>query len=36
MLDGRVVEQGGRSQVFSAPRHSYTRTLLEAAPAAWR
>ncbi len=32
MKDGRVVESGDVAQVFSAPRHGYTRTLLEAIP----
>jgi ABC-type dipeptide/oligopeptide/nickel transport system ATPase component len=29
MKDGRLVEQGGR-EIFDAPQHPYTRTLLQA------
>jgi peptide/nickel transport system ATP-binding protein len=32
MHRGAVVEEGVTRQVFAAPRHAYTRTLLEAAP----
>jgi ABC-type glutathione transport system ATPase component len=32
MSDGRIVELGERDQIFSAPQHSYTRTLLDAVP----
>ena len=32
MYLGRIVEQGTREEVFSDPRHPYTRALLEAAP----
>lgn len=32
MQHGRVVEEGTRDQVFDAPRHPYTRQLLQAAP----
>jgi peptide/nickel transport system ATP-binding protein len=32
MQEGRIVEQGPRDQIFDAPRHSYTRALLDAAP----
>jgi len=32
MKDGRIVEAGGVHNVFSAPRHSYTRSLLDAVP----
>jgi ABC-type glutathione transport system ATPase component len=32
MKDGRFVETGAAAQVFSAPRHDYTRLLLEAVP----
>ena len=32
MHRGAVVEEGATRQVFGAPRHAYTRTLLEAAP----
>lgn len=33
MKNGRVVERGGRDEVFGSPKEEYTRTLLEAAPA---
>lgn len=32
MLSGRIVEQGGRKQVFAEPRDDYTRMLLDAIP----
>jgi peptide/nickel transport system ATP-binding protein len=32
MSQGRVVEYGPAAQVFSAPRHEYTRALFDAAP----
>ncbi|MFC7406855.1 ATP-binding cassette domain-containing protein [Georgenia alba] len=32
MSQGTVVEQGPREQIFTEPRHEYTRTLLEAVP----
>ena len=32
MLDGEVVETGDCERLFSAPRHSYTRALLDAVP----
>jgi oligopeptide/dipeptide ABC transporter ATP-binding protein len=32
MYLGRIVEQGKRAEVFSDPRHPYTRALLDAAP----
>lgn len=33
MKDGRIVESGDVDQIFSAPRHGYTRTLIDAVPA---
>jgi len=32
MKDGRIVEQGDPVQIFSAPRHAYTRKLVDATP----
>ena len=32
MSKGRIVEIGDAAQIFSAPRHEYTRALLDAAP----
>ncbi|MBR0642317.1 dipeptide ABC transporter ATP-binding protein [Plastoroseomonas hellenica] len=32
MQEGRIVEEGSRDAVFDAPRHAYTRALLDAAP----
>ena len=32
MKDGRIVERGGRDEVFGAPSAEYTKTLLNAAP----
>lgn len=32
MHDGKIVEQGDSEQVFSSPRHEYTRRLLSAVP----
>ena len=32
MRRGRIVEAGSRDQIFSAPRHEYTRTLLSSIP----
>ena len=31
MRSGRVVEQGEAEQIFSAPQHDYTRSLIKAA-----
>jgi len=31
MKDGRVVEEGATAEIFAAPRHDYTRTLMTAA-----
>ncbi len=36
MYGGRVVEQGTVKEVFSRPRHPYTRGLLNSVPGAWR
>ncbi len=35
MLKGRVIESGSAEQVLDAPRHEYTRRLLNADPARW-
>jgi peptide/nickel transport system ATP-binding protein len=32
MQHGKLVEEGDRDRIFDAPRHDYTRALLEAAP----
>ncbi|MBT0768046.1 ABC transporter ATP-binding protein [Kineosporia sp. J2-2] len=32
MTEGRIVEEGGVREVFDAPRHDYTRSLLAASP----
>ena len=32
MRDGEIVEQGRAAQIFDAPQHSYTASLLAAAP----
>jgi peptide/nickel transport system ATP-binding protein len=32
MYRGEIVEHGDRGQIFSAPQHAYTRTLLDAVP----
>jgi len=32
MNQGEVVEQGAREQIFDAPKHPYTRSLLDAVP----
>ena len=32
MQDGKVVEQGPREQIYTAPRHPYTRDLMAAVP----
>lgn len=36
LRDGQLVERGASREVFSAPRHAYTRAWLEADPAGWR
>jgi oligopeptide/dipeptide ABC transporter ATP-binding protein len=36
MYGGRVVEEGTTAEVFSSPRHPYTRGLLDSVPGAWR
>ncbi|WP_020672621.1 ABC transporter ATP-binding protein [Amycolatopsis nigrescens] len=33
MYQGRIVESGGRDEIFGNPRHEYTRTLIAAIPA---
>lgn len=33
MQSGRIVEEGATEAIFSAPRHAYTRALIEATPA---
>ncbi len=35
MLEARIVERGRTQAVLAAPRHEYTRRLVEADPAAW-
>ena len=32
MLDGKIVEQGGRDQIINDPQHEYTKALLSAVP----
>jgi peptide/nickel transport system ATP-binding protein len=32
LFDGRVIEEGGVAEMLQAPRHRYTRALLEACP----
>ena len=32
MLDGRIVEQGPKDEVFTPPHHEYTELLLSSAP----
>ncbi len=35
MQDGEIVEQGEAAELLAAPRHPYTRALLDAEPARW-
>ena len=32
MYEGRIVERGGTVEIFSAPKHDYTKKLLSAIP----
>jgi peptide/nickel transport system ATP-binding protein len=32
MTAGKIIEQGSAAQVLGAPRHAYTKALLEAVP----
>ncbi len=34
MLDGKIVEEGGRDEIIEQPSHEYTRALLSAVPEA--
>jgi ABC-type dipeptide/oligopeptide/nickel transport system ATPase component len=34
MLDGQIVEEGGRDEIIEAPTHEYTKALLSAVPEA--
>ena len=36
MYLGRIVEQGGRQEIFESPRHPYTRALIAATPDPFR
>ena len=37
MTQGKIVEQGDAAQIFAAPRHDYTKALLDSVPGkAWR
>lgn len=36
MLKGKIIETGTAEQIFSRPRHEYTRLLMDADPARWQ